>query len=66
MPTKSKRNKDFVEDDKENHYLGVSEQMQQYVFSDLPIGPYHRDYLMDQKKFSHKKDMKYKVNIKPS
>ena len=46
--------------------MGISEQMQTYTFSDFPIGPYHKDYLMDQKKFSHKKEMKYKVKIKPS
>lgn len=66
MPTKSKSVAGFVEDEKENHYLGISEQMQRYAFSDLPIGPYHKDYLLDQKKFSHKKDMRYKVNVKPS
>jgi hypothetical protein len=40
--------------------------MQRYAFLDLPIGPYHKDYLLDQKKFSHKNDMRYKVNVKPS
>ncbi len=66
MPAKSNGEQGYVKDEKENRYLGISEQMQRYAFSDLPIGPYHRDYLMDQKKFSHKREMKYKVNIKPS
>jgi hypothetical protein len=66
MPTKLKGEQGLIEDKKENHYLGISQQMQRYTFIDLPIGPYHREYLLDQKKFSHKKDMKYKVNVKPS
>lgn len=66
LPAKSKSDIGLLNDDKENNYLGISGQMQIYTFSDLPIGPYHSDYLMDQKKFSHKKEMKYKVKIKPS
>lgn len=66
MPTKKQDKKSLIEDEKENHYLGICQQMQRYVFLDLPIGPYHKDYLLDQKRFSHKKDMKYKVNVKPS
>lgn len=66
MPTKKKDKKSLIEDPKENHYLGICQQMQRYAFLDLPIGPYHKDYLLDQKKFSHKNDMRYKVNVKPS
>jgi hypothetical protein len=66
MPTKKKNKKSLIEDEKENHYLGICQQMQRYAFLDLPIGPYHKDYLLDQKRFSHKKDMRYKVNVKPS
>ncbi len=66
LPPKSKSDNGLISDEKENNYLGISEQMQTYTFSDFPIGPYHKDYLMDQKKFSHKKEMKYKVKIKPS
>ncbi len=66
MPTKSKSEQGFIPDEKEDHFLGISEQMQRYALSDLPIGPYHQDYLLDQKRFSHKREMKYKVNIKPS
>ncbi|MBR5253429.1 MAG: DUF799 family lipoprotein [Bacteroidales bacterium] len=66
MPTKKKNKKSLIEDEKENHYLGICQKMQRYVFVDLPIGPYHKDYLLDQKRFSHKKDMRYKVNVKPS
>ncbi len=66
MPTKAKNKKSLIEDEKENHYLGICKQMQRYAFLDLPIGPYHKDYLLDQKRFSHKKDMRYKVNVKPS
>ncbi|MBQ2386328.1 MAG: DUF799 family lipoprotein [Bacteroidales bacterium] len=66
MPPKSKSSDGFIDDEKENHFLGISEKMQHYSFSDLPIGPYHKDYLLDQKRFSHKKEMKYKVNVKPS
>ncbi len=66
MPTKKKDKKSLIEDEKENHYLGICQQMQRYAFLDLPIGPYHKDYLLDQKRFSHKSDMRYKVNVKPS
>lgn len=66
MPTRKTNKKSLIEDEKENHYLGICQQMQRYVFVDMPIGPYHKDYLLDQKRFSHKKDMKYKVNVKPS
>lgn len=66
MPTKKKNKKSLIEDEKENHYLGICQKMQRYVFLDMPIGPYHKDYLLDQKRFSHKKDMRYKVNVKPS
>ena len=64
--TKKKNKKSLIEDEKENHYLGICQKMQRYVFLDMPIGPYHKDYLLDQKRFSHKKDMRYKVNVKPS
>lgn len=66
MPPKSNAKDKLVTDEKEAHYLGIMEQMQRYVLQDMPVGPHHIKYEQDQKKFSHKKEMKYKVKIKPS
>jgi hypothetical protein len=66
IPPKEKVDKTLVNDENQVHKLGVMEQMQRYVFLDLPIGPYNEKYLSDQKKFSHKKEMKYKVDVRPS
>lgn len=66
MPPKGNGKDKLIQDEKEQHYLGIMEQMQRYVFLDMPVGPYHKNYSIDQKKFSHKKEMKYKVNVKPS
>lgn len=65
-PAKTKSKNGLIENEKINNFIGICQQMQRYVFSDMPIGPYHKDYLMDQKKFSHKKEMKYKISVKPS
>lgn len=65
-PAKTKSKNGLIENEKVNNFIGICQQMQRYVFSDMPIGPYHKDYLMDQKKFSHKKEMKYKISVKPS
>lgn len=65
-PAKTKSKNGLIEEEKTNNFIGICQQMQRYVFSDMPIGPYHKDYLMDQNKFSHKKEMKYKISVKPS
>jgi hypothetical protein len=66
IPAKEKRDKQLLSDENEAQKLGVMEQMQRYVFLDLPVGPYSPKYLSDQKKFSHQKQMKYKVDVRPS
>lgn len=66
IPASNSKNKDLINDTKEVQYLGIMEQMQKYVFIDMPIGPRHIDYNTDQKKFSHKREMKYKIDVKPS
>lgn len=46
--------------------FGTCYQMQRSVFMDFPYGPYHKKHLKDQKKFSYPKEMKYKVDARPS
>lgn len=46
--------------------FGTCYQMQRYVFMDFPYGPYHKKYMKDKKKFSYQREMKYKVDARPS
>ncbi|MBP1645974.1 MAG: hypothetical protein H6Q16_1549 [Bacteroidetes bacterium] len=46
--------------------FGTCYQMQRSVFMDFPYGPYHKKYLKDQKKFSYQREMRYKVDARPS
>ncbi|MDD4829308.1 MAG: GNA1162 family protein [Bacteroidales bacterium] len=46
--------------------FGTCFQMQRSVFMDFPYGPYHKKYLKDQKKFSYQKEMRYKIDARPS
>ncbi len=66
IPPKEYHNKDMELDSEQVYDLGVMEQMQIYAFQDLPYGPYHKKYKKDQKKFSKQKEIKYKINVRPS
>lgn len=67
MPPRNNTKDKLVEDEKEAQYLGIMEQMQRYVFLDMPVGPHHKKYASDQKKkSSQRQEQKYKVTVKPS
>lgn len=67
MPPRDNTKDKLVEDEKEAQYLGIMEQMQRYVFLDMPVGPHHKKYASDQKKkSSQRQEQKYKVTVKPS
>ncbi|MBQ0113689.1 MAG: DUF799 family lipoprotein [Bacteroidales bacterium] len=67
MPPRDNTKDKLVEDEKEAQYLGIMEQMQRYVFLDMPVGPHHKKYASDQKKkSSQRREQKYKVTVKPS
>lgn len=53
-----------MDKDREVPFFGLSYQMNRYVFIDIPFGPYHKKYMKDQKKFSHPKEMNYKINMR--
>lgn len=46
--------------------FGTCFQMQRSVFMDFPYGPYHKNYLKDQEKFSYQREMRYKIDARPS
>ncbi len=66
-PYKPIKSKDTYEMDQRTIPLfGTCFQMQRSVFMDFPYGPYHKNYLKDQKKFSYQKEMRYKIDARPS
>jgi Uncharacterized protein conserved in bacteria len=67
-PYKEKKTQDgsFKMDQKSLMYFGTCYQMQHSVFMDFPFGPYHKEYMLDRKKFSYRKIMKYKLDMRPS
>jgi|GEM_PF-1420319 len=67
-PYKEKKTQDgsFKMDEKSLMYFGTCYQMQHSVFMDFPFGPYHKEYMKDKKKFSYRKIMKYKLDMRPS
>lgn len=66
-PYKVNKSKDtYIMDDKVIPLFGTCYQMQRSVFMDFPFGPYNKQYLKDKKKFSYQKEMKYKVDMRPS
>ena len=67
-PIAPKENKDLSLDlnEQQRYDLGVMQQLNAYALRDFPKGPYHKKYNSDRKKFSNKKEVKYKVNVRPS
>ncbi len=67
-PLAPKENKDLsLELDEQQRYdLGVMQQLNIFALRDFPKGPHHKKYNSDRKKFSNKKEMKYKINVRPS
>ena len=66
IPPKEYHDKDMELDEEQVYDLGVMEQMQIYAFRDIPYGPYHKKYKKDRKKFSNEREVKYKINVRPS
>ncbi len=66
IPPKEYHNNDLELDKEQVYALGVMEQMQIYAFEDFPLGPYHKKYKKDKKRFSNQSDVKYKINVRPS
>lgn len=66
IPPKEYHNKELELDSEQVYDLGVIEQMQIFAFQDIPYGPYHKKYNKDKKKYSQKKEIKYKINVRPS
>ncbi len=66
-PYKVNKSKDTYEIDQRTIPLfGTCFQMQRSVFMDFPYGPYHKNYLKDEKRFSYQKEMRYKIDARPS
>ena len=65
FPLKDKEKTSLLASDKEFQIFDAVKQMQHYIFLDFPYGPYHPKYLKDKKKFSHQKEMNYKISIIP-
>ncbi|MFA7082254.1 MAG: GNA1162 family protein [Bacteroidales bacterium] len=66
-PYKPNKSKDTYEMDQRTiPIFGTCFQMQRSVFMDFPYGPYHKNYLKDKKKFSYQKEMRYKIDARPS
>lgn len=66
IPPKEYHNSDLELDKEQVYGLGVMEQMQVFAFEDFPLGPYHKNYKKDKKRFSNKSEVKYKINVRPS
>lgn len=66
IPPKEYHNKEMELDEEQVYDLGVMEQMQVYAFQDIPFGPYHKKYKQDRKRNSQQKEVKYKINVRPS
>lgn len=64
--TENKTKDTYRMDQKSLIYFGACYQMQNSVFMDFPFGHYHKEYMKDRKKFSYKKEMKYKLDMRPS